>query len=231
MRRFCIGDIHGNFKALKEVLTLSAFDYTNDKLISLGDINDGHNQTKECVNEILKIKNRVIVRSNHGDWFANYLRDVDNRPHAWIAQGGESSLESYARSPPGTIPESHKKFFCDEPVPYHIEDGMLFVHGGLGGSDSPQFCSIDTLTWDRSMINRAKTQKIGYWPTIFVGHTTTQGLGRDYWSTGMKGKPVPIQYNNVWCLDAGGGFDGKICMMNIHSKEYWLSAKANAFKI
>ena len=56
MTKFVIGDIHGNFKALKEVLTLSGLDYDKDKLIILGDVCDGHNQTKECVDELLKIK-------------------------------------------------------------------------------------------------------------------------------------------------------------------------------
>jgi len=227
MKTWVLGDIHGNYKALKEVLTLSGFDYAKDKLIILGDVCDGHNKTKECVDELLKVKNRVFVLGNHDDFLRGYLRDMDYRPHVWIYQGGTATLSSYADG----IPKAHHDFFLNEPVPYHIEDGMLFVHGGLGDSDSPEFCSIETLTWDRSMINRAKLQPIGNWPAIFVGHTTTQGLGKDYWTTGMKGKPVPIQYNNVWCLDAGAGFDGKLCLMDIHTKKYWLSAKARAFPI
>jgi serine/threonine protein phosphatase 1 len=230
MKKWVIGDIHGNFKALKEVLTLSGLDYEKDKLIILGDVCDGHNQTKECVDELLKIKHRVFVLGNHDMWFINYIKNMDDHPHEWIYQGGDATLESYQRSEPGTIPESHKKFFLEEPVPYHIEDNMLFIHGGMGNSDSPTFCDLDTLTWDRSMIDRAMKQKIGAWDAIYVGHTTTQGLG-EYRINGKKGKPVPLQYNNVWCLDTGGGFDGKLCLMDIHTKKYWLSAKAKAFPI
>ena len=42
MRTLCVGDIHGNFKALVQVLKRSKFDFKKDRLISLGDIYDGH---------------------------------------------------------------------------------------------------------------------------------------------------------------------------------------------
>ena len=56
MKTFVIGDIHGRFKALKEVLKNSKFDYINDKLIVLGDIVDGGIRTYDVVEELLKIK-------------------------------------------------------------------------------------------------------------------------------------------------------------------------------
>ena len=216
-----LGDVHGNFKALKEVLTLSAFDYNKDKLISLGDINDGHNQTKECVDEILKIKNRIIVRSNHGDWFVNYLRNMDDHPQAWIVQGGESSLESYQRSEPGTIPKSHKKFFCDEPVPYHEEDDMLFVHGGFPFGSSPQWETVDTLVWDRSLCYYMKQHPnavIPQYKHVFVGHTTTQFF---------QNAQHPLTFGQLVMMDCGGGWDGRLAIMDIHTKKYWLSLKAS----
>jgi serine/threonine protein phosphatase 1 len=43
MREFIIGDIHGGFRALSQLLTNSNFDYDNDRLISLGDLTEEYN--------------------------------------------------------------------------------------------------------------------------------------------------------------------------------------------
>lgn len=64
-RRFVLGDVHGNFKALKQVLKKSKFDYEKDSLIIIGDVVDGYNCSYEVVEELLKIKNRVFIIGNH----------------------------------------------------------------------------------------------------------------------------------------------------------------------
>jgi len=40
-KRYVIGDIHGAYKALIQVLNKVGFDYDNDELIGLGDVCDG----------------------------------------------------------------------------------------------------------------------------------------------------------------------------------------------
>lgn len=47
MRTFTIGDIHGGYKALKQCLERSKFNYKEDHLIALGDIVDGWPETPE----------------------------------------------------------------------------------------------------------------------------------------------------------------------------------------
>jgi serine/threonine protein phosphatase 1 len=44
-KRLCMGDIHGNYKALMQCLERSNFNYEEDTLIQLGDVCDGHSQT------------------------------------------------------------------------------------------------------------------------------------------------------------------------------------------
>ncbi len=65
MKRYVIGDIHGRYKALKEVLKKSNFNYDTDKLIVLGDVVDGGVNTYEVVEELLKIKNLIYILGNH----------------------------------------------------------------------------------------------------------------------------------------------------------------------
>jgi len=49
---------------------------------------------------------------------------------------------------------------------------------------------------------------------VFVGHTTTQKPYPD-----MK----PVHASNVWNLDQGAGWSGKLTLMNIDTKEYFQS--------
>ena len=60
-RTFVIGDIHGACRALRQCLERSSFDYTNDILISLGDVADGWPETKDAIDELLKVKNLVYL--------------------------------------------------------------------------------------------------------------------------------------------------------------------------
>ena len=48
-RTFALGDIHGNYKALKQCLERSNFDYDNDTLIFLGDVCDGWTDVYKCI--------------------------------------------------------------------------------------------------------------------------------------------------------------------------------------
>ena len=68
MRTFVIGDIHGQYKALKEYLALSKFKKDNDRLICLGDVCDRGRQVKECIDELLTIPKCIYVLGNHDDW-------------------------------------------------------------------------------------------------------------------------------------------------------------------
>src|SRR5678809_1468386 len=94
MRRFVIGDIHGNYEALKQVIERCGIDKENDLLITLGDIVDGFYQTYECVEELLTFKNRIDIRGNHDDWFVQWLNHGIHPVH-W-EQGGYGTARSYA---------------------------------------------------------------------------------------------------------------------------------------
>ena len=65
MKRFCIGDIHGGYKAMLQVLKEAKFNYQNDLLICLGDVADGWPETPECFDELLKVKHLIYVIGNH----------------------------------------------------------------------------------------------------------------------------------------------------------------------
>ncbi len=266
MNRFVIGDIHGNYKALKQCLELSGFDYENDLLIQLGDIVDGWGESYECVEELLKIHNLIHIKGNHDDWFNEWLK-TGIQPVTWN-HGGIATLKSYGfnclgrdwdkfqitydhenNEPitnlnPADVPESHIKFFNSQHHYYIDEDNNCFVHGGFNRHLPMKEQSYpEIFWWDRDLWQAA----CGYgtmtdlkypfkikdnFKEIFIGHTTTNNweyreddieelqLDRSLLHTTFM---LPMHRANIWNLDTGAGFKGKLTIMNIDTKEYWQS--------
>jgi len=230
MKKFVIGDIHGNFNALKEVLKKSKFNYKKDKLIVLGDIVDGNKDTFKVVEELLKIKNLVFILGNHDEWFLKFMNDGFDE-EIWIQQGGANTLRSYGakviesehvcnksyiNTKNLSIPITHQEFFNNH-VLYHIEDNMLFVHGGI----NPKIPNIKSqskfdLLWDRNLINYCiKGKFVPRYKKIFIGHTTTQQFDCT----------KPLRFGQLWMMDTGIGYDGKLTIMDIKTEEFWSSQK------
>ncbi|HET7289166.1 MAG TPA: metallophosphoesterase, partial [Thermodesulfobacteriota bacterium] len=59
MRTLVVGDIHGNLKALRQAFERSGFNPRKDRLVSLGDVFDGHPHSAECVELLMKVKDLV----------------------------------------------------------------------------------------------------------------------------------------------------------------------------
>jgi len=211
-----MGDPHGAWKAILQVFERSVFDYEKDKLIVLGDVCDGWYETFECVEELLKIKNLLYILGNHDSWCLNY-GTFGVKPDIWTSQGGKATIASYLKH--GGMPESHIKLFRTAPVKY-VENNRLFVHGGIDLDIPFDKQDIDTFLWDRYLIKTAVSlqntkpdAKLTDFDEVFVGHTTTQ-----FFDT-----VEPIHACNIWDLDTGAGWLGKLTLMNVDSKEYWQS--------
>jgi len=213
VKRFVIGDIHGRSVALKQVLKLSNFNYEEDLLILLGDIVDGGYNTYEVVEELLKIKNIIYIIGNHDKWFMDHI-SAGWSGSIWIHQGGRNTLDSYRKaSIDGMIPVTHQEFF-NNGLYYSILDNMLFVHGGFDTRLPVEENTIQTLLWDRSLIERhINGRKERRFDKIFVGHSTTE----------YYGSFKPLKFGKLWMLDTGAGWSGKLTIMDIDTEEYWQS--------
>lgn len=220
-KKFVIGDIHGNYKGLLQCLQRSGFDYENDELIALGDICDGLTQTKECFDELLKIKHLILIVGNHDYWFLEWASQEGHPGRIWTDQGGRNTQLSYGDSPLN-VPESHIKLIEGSSFGMVDEEtNSLFVHGGIDPNKPFEGQDSNILMWDRDLVRVARLKhnqkpdyKYGDYNEIFVGHTSTTYFAKT---------TEPKQFCNVWMLDTGGGWDGKLTIMNRETKEYWQS--------
>lgn len=227
-RTLVLGDVHGGLKSMKQCFERSGFDYENDRLISLGDIADGWPDVRECFDELMKVKNLVYVLGNHDAWLMNWMTNGAT-PGLWVRQGGQRSLESYDFKPDPV----HAAFLRAAPM-YYVdpETNNLYVHGGFGWHEpiDEQRMSYyyDNMgpghtiyNWDRDMWEAAcgwvrfkQDYYIKAFNEVFVGHTTTSFLDK---------RLIPLNMKNVWNLDQGGGYEGKLTIMDADTHEYWQS--------
>jgi serine/threonine protein phosphatase 1 len=225
MKTFIIGDIHGANKALEQCLERSGFDREQDLLIQLGDVADGWSQTPECVETLLSIPNRICIRGNHDVWCWNWFT-WGQKPIMWTEQGGNATIDSYIST--GKLIDKAHRDFWDNQVDYYIDDdNNLFVHAGFDltyGFEWSKTASVgipraSELHWSRDCaeFNTKSWGKraIGHldqFKEIFIGHTSHKTTRFNY-----PGK------HNIWNIDTGAGWNGKLTIMDVHTKEYWQS--------
>jgi len=210
MKEFVIGDMHGGYRALVQCLERSKFNYDKDRLICLGDVADGWTETAECFEELFKIKNLVYVRGNHDQFLKDWLKK-GKTPDVWVLQGGQNTIKSYYKNP--HLMKKHLAFLAKTPFYYHDESNRVFVHGGVS---QKQYELKDTdkmfLCWDRTIWDNRKDLPGFPYDEVYVGHTSI-----------WRHSETPINVGKVWYMDTGGGWEGKLSIMDINTKEVFQS--------
>lgn len=205
---YVLGDVHGNFAALKQVFEKSDFT-SEDTLIFLGDVVDGPQSKgiKESVEFLTKIKNVISIRGNHDEWFWEWLKyEGEFHNYVWLSQGGNQTLFSYSHY--SLVPLSHIMFFKKQ-IYYYLLNNILFVHGGLvNPSDKVEETSNYNLMWSREITAWAKKNKAEHYKHVYAGHTTTELINNT---------TLPATFNNVSFLDTGAGWRGKLTLAKINT--------------
>ena len=226
-RTLVIGDIHGGLKALEQVIDRAAVSQ-DDHLIFLGDYVDGWSQSAQVIEFLIKLEQThscIFIKGNHDVWCEDWLNG--ERPdHTWLFHGGQATVESYQdlTDADRTI---HLDFF-ERMKFYHIDAAnRLFLHAGftsINGVENELYQS--DLTLDRSLwevalkMDKSTKHDSSIYPKrmllyheIYIGHTPTLYYDTD----------VPMHGCNVWNMDTGAAFTGKLSVMDIETKEYWQS--------
>lgn len=227
MRSFVIGDIHGALKALEQVLERAGVD-AGCRLIFLGDYVDGWGESAQVIDYLLDLSAKTpcyFIKGNHDVWCEEWLR-TGYANQVWLMHGGKETIQSY-RDTDAYTKHIHRTWL--EQMKYYERDehDRLFIHAGFTSMHGPEreFAS-DNFTWDRTLWEMAITmdERIGkdsllypkrlkLFSEIYIGHTPTLYYNRD----------VPMRGCNVWNVDTGAAFKGKLTIMDIDTKQYWQS--------
>ena len=228
MRTFAIGDIHGGLKALIQVLNKIEIK-DGDRIIFMGDYVDGWSESAQVVQFLIDLSKKidcVFIKGNHDVWCQNWLKNKNDVNSSWYMHGGKETIESYA----GFSIEEKKKhliFFENMPMYYLDDNNRLFLHAGFTSMHGVEkesyplkFCTDRTL-WEMALAMDKKIdfdhhlypKRLKHYKEIYIGHTPTTNYGES----------EPINAINVWNIDTGAAFKGKITGINIDTKAYFQS--------
>jgi serine/threonine protein phosphatase 1 len=210
-RTFVLGDIHGAYRALLQCFQRSNFNYEHDHLVALGDVADGWPETKQCIDELLKIKNLTYLLGNHDFWTLEWM-ETGFADDVWFAQGGKATIDSYRDG----VPASHVSFL-KKALSYFRSGEKVFVHAGINPRIPLEHHTLQTLLWDRTLAQLAiqrhqveDDKKLTGYEAVYIGHTPISGA-------------KPLKANDVWFMDTGAGWSGVLSIMNIDTEEYFTS--------
>ncbi|MXS72722.1 serine/threonine protein phosphatase [Flavobacteriaceae bacterium W22] len=220
-------DNHGALKAVKQVLERCNFNPHEDLLINLGDIVDRGTESAELVQFYIDLTEKCLykplfIKGNHDDYCHKWLKSGEISME-WLMNGGTATIDSYIRT--GYLDsELHLDFF-HEMFDFYIDTkNRGYVHAGFTspyglGNDNSETYYWDRSLWELSLLsNESKElpEELRIFEShkeIFIGHTPTLN-----WN-----ETEPMNNYNIWNLDTGAGFGGKITILDVASKEFWQS--------
>ncbi|HEX8016189.1 MAG TPA: metallophosphoesterase family protein [Flavobacterium sp.] len=227
MRTLVIGDIHGGLKALVQLLNRIALSET-DRLIFLGDYVDGWSESAQVIDFLIRLSQKhecIFIKGNHDAWCQEWLMsDVIN--DIWFLHGGKSTIESY-NNVDLSAKQKHLEFF-NQMKDYFVDvNNNLFIHAGFSSMHGPEKEHYQTnFSWDRTLWEMALTmdkrikkdsnlypKRLLLFNEIYIGHTPTLHYDIE----------IPMQGCNVWNIDTGAGFYGKLTCIDTETKEFWQS--------
>lgn len=208
-----LGDLHGNYKGLVQVLEKVCFNDEIDCLYFVGDLADGP-QNVECLKRLMKIKNLFPCWGNHDIRLRDYLDGKNNI--RWETTCGRSSILEFGGHEQEV--DMLQQYF-EKCRFYYLTKNELICHAGFNEHKNID-CQKSTIYYNTRDTFKKAVQLTKPLPiliknkpeyrNIFIGHSVTKSTG-------------PEIYRNIYCIDTGSSKKGRLCLMDMDSKEYWLS--------
>ncbi|MBF8148660.1 serine/threonine protein phosphatase [Winogradskyella sp. F6397] len=229
MRTLAVGDIHGGLRGLVQVVERANVS-SDDTLIFLGDYVDGWSEAAQVIQyliELSKTNTCVFIKGNHDIWCEQWLA-YGTVNDVWFKNGGKETIESYD----GFSKDQklmHLDFFEGMPL-YHIDsENRLFLHAGFTSMHGverelhKENFYFDRTLWEMALTLDQRIEKnsklypnrLKHYAEIYIGHTPTINFGKDQ----------PMHAANVWNVDTGATFTGKLSAIDIDTKEIFQSDK------
>jgi serine/threonine protein phosphatase 1 len=226
-RTIVIGDIHGGLKALIQVLNKVEVK-DNDTLIFVGDYVDGWSESAQVIQFLIELSETihcVFIKGNHDAWAEEWLRSEEVNP-TWYIHGGKETMDSYDGFTT-VLKKEHLRFFENMEMYYLDGENRLFLHAGFTSMHGvKKEVYQKTLYFDRTLWEMALTmdkrieknselypRRLKHYKEIYIGHTPTTHYNKEQ----------PMHAVNIWNVDTGAAFKGKLSAMDIDSKEVFQS--------
>lgn len=200
-RTLIVGDVHGCFDELMELLEKVTYNKSNDRLIFVGDlINKGPSSLK--VLEWVKEDGCEVLMGNHELGFVHYVENPNPDFTAFV------KLEEQ-------MGESFNKWgeWMKE-LPLYIDEDFIVVHGGVvpGFSldNTPAHLITRIRTWDGCGENMNNKENPAWYDLysenklVVYGHWAAQGLR--------------VEENTIG-LDSGCCWGGKLSLLHLETRE------------
>ena len=190
---YAVGDIHGNFDALAEMLKKIP---KGGKIVFLGDYVDRGPDSYKVVEMMMRLSkkpNVICLKGNHEQMMVNYAKGK-GKQH-FLFNGGIKTINSYKKAEVEVFPKKHIQWMESLPL-YYETPKYIFVHAGIIYGKPLASQSESTLLWVRySFIkNKSKSDK-----KVVFGHT-------------IFSKPY-VRHNKIG-IDTGAGWGDRLtCVM------------------
>lgn len=131
MATYVVGDLHGQVRILKELLSKLDFSPAKDHLIAVGDVIDRGEHTGELIQFLFSGAQEgwfSSVRGNHEEVLLEHLKNPKEHPLCIDPEfGGKKTLDALSRSPQK---KELVKWISSWPL-FMERSGTIIVHGGL----------------------------------------------------------------------------------------------------
>ena len=177
MPKYAISDIHGCARTLRALLDQIG-PTRDDELYFLGDYIDRGPDSKGVIDTLLELRDHGhavhCLMGNHELMMLEVAKEEEDEDAAfatdnWLANGGITTLQSYANGPDINFPDRHM-LFLDE-LKFHFElPGYLLVHAGLNFLAADPLQDVHHLLWIRRWYNDIDRAWLGE-RVVVHGHT------------------------------------------------------------
>ncbi|SFU60435.1 serine/threonine protein phosphatase 1 [Pustulibacterium marinum] len=231
MRTLVIGDIHGGYRALLQILERANVT-EDDKLIFLGDYVDGWSESPKVIAKLIELRSTnecIFMQGNHDELLLDYFQS-ETKNDMWFMHGGGASVAAYEKLSKEEL-AIHIDFLSNLQHYYIDDEKRLFIHAGftnLHGVDFEYFPKL--YYWDRTLWELALAidpslekddirypKRLLHYKEIFIGHTPLTRIGES----------TPQNRANVWNVDTGAAYKNPLTIMDVDTKEYWQSDNVN----
>ena len=205
-RLLAVGDIHGCRDHLERLMARVA-PTKADQVVFLGDYVDRGPDARRVLDYLIdfgrKFPDSVFLKGNHEAMFLDFL--AGHNQWLFLANGGDTTLESYRESEGIHIPKTHLEFL-DKLVLYHATDDFVFVHAGLRPGLAVDQQSETDLLWIRDEFLDSSYD----WGRVVVfGHTPL---------------PEPLFKANKIGVDTGAVYGRVLSCCDVRQRLCWDSA-------